>query len=172
MTVKKSFLRWLWDEFLRVLPAIIYFAIAFNLIRFNIGLNLNLPPGQARYFSALELTLGALIVGKVLIIANALPFINLFPHKPLIYSIVWKFFLYLLFIFILWALEAVLRIAYSFDNFYVGYSSLIDSLSSTVFLSCLLWISYTLVIYVVISEYIRVLGRQKVVRILLGGPVT
>jgi hypothetical protein len=164
-TAKRSFLRWLWDEFLHVLPAIIYFAIAFNLIRFTCALNL--APGAHRYFSPLELTLLALIMGKVMLVTNALPIINIFPHKPLIYSIVWKFWLYLFFVFVFWALEAMIRVTYGLDSYYAGVSSLLDDLSSPVFWACVCWIAYTLLIYVVISEYVRVIGTQRILNILL-----
>ena len=34
--------------------------------------------------------MAALLVAKVVLITDALPFVNRFPEKPLIYNVVWK----------------------------------------------------------------------------------
>ena len=42
------------------------------------------------------MTIAALILAKAVLIADLMPFINLYPHKPLIYNVVWKTAIYLL----------------------------------------------------------------------------
>jgi hypothetical protein len=39
-------------------------------------------------------TIGALLVAKVVLIADMLPAVNRFPEKPLIYNVVWKTLIY------------------------------------------------------------------------------
>ena len=46
--------------------------------------------------TSISIAVAALILGKAVLIADMLPFINRFPHKPLIYNIAWKTVIYLL----------------------------------------------------------------------------
>src|SRR5437867_58033 len=79
-------------EIIHAIPAILYFLVTFNLINYTERLMLrSIEPGFGSYLLA---TLGALLVGKLLIIVNSFSFINAFPRKPMIYNIVWKFFIY------------------------------------------------------------------------------
>ena len=41
-------------------------------------------------------TVAALVVAKVMLLADLLPFVNRFPEKPLIYNVVWKTLIYVL----------------------------------------------------------------------------
>jgi hypothetical protein len=41
-------------------------------------------------FSFLEVLFAALVAAKVFFVLDHLPFINIFSHKPIIYSAVWK----------------------------------------------------------------------------------
>jgi hypothetical protein len=43
-----------------------------------------------------SVTLAALILGKAVLIADVLPFINRFPDKPLVYNVAWKTVIYFL----------------------------------------------------------------------------
>jgi hypothetical protein len=75
-------------EFLQVLPPTIFFFFAFNIVAITNALVLKGHGIQVT--SMLTATVLALIVGKVMLVADHLPFINKFPDKPLIYNIVWK----------------------------------------------------------------------------------
>lgn len=81
-------------EFKLVLPTTIFFFIAFILIATTQRLILreyHVP--LTGYAAAL---IGALIVGKVVLIVDKLHFINKFPEHPLIYNITWKSTIYFL----------------------------------------------------------------------------
>jgi len=45
--------------------------------------------------SSISIAVAALILGKAVLIADMLPLINRFPHKPLIYNVTWKSVIYL-----------------------------------------------------------------------------
>lgn len=154
------------QEIKSVIPAIIYFAIAFNLIYFTVGLSLE--PGEVRYFTPLFVNMGALIAGKVLIIANALPFINVFPHKPLIYNILWKLFIYTLCIYIFWVIETLFHLADKYKKIDSIFQHLKLDMMSPLFWSAMLWLIAVFLIFVIFSEFIRVLGKDKILKILLG----
>ena len=52
--------------------------------------------------SSISIAVAALILGKAVLIADMLPMINRFPHKPLIYNIAWKTVIY-------WLISAVIH---------------------------------------------------------------
>lgn len=113
-------IRWMKEEAILIIPAVIYFCIAFNLIYFTSGLMLK--PDDFRYFNYLEVTIGALLVGKILIVARALPFLDLFPNRPLVYNIIWKFFIYICCVLIVWVADSLLQqtYRYSFEYAYLN----------------------------------------------------
>src|SRR5262245_28505848 len=81
-------------EFHEVLPPTIFFLISFNIVVLDRAL-------MAREYglqlsSVAGATVMALLVAKVVLIADKLPFINRFPEKPLIYNVAWKTAVYVL----------------------------------------------------------------------------
>lgn len=148
------------------IPAIVYFIIAFNLIHFTEVLTLR--PGEKSYFSYLTVTIGALVAGKMLILIDLLPFINAFPNKPLAYNITWKFCLYNLFILLFRIAEDFIHLLYDHHHFSTAWHILIERLSSSLFWAIQMWLVLVFFVYVVFSEFIRVLGRAKVKRMLFG----
>src|SRR5712672_1990802 len=81
-------------EFFELLPPTIYFFVALHIVMFIRVLMLE-RTGVAPS-SSISIAVAALILGKAVLIADMLPFINRFPNKPLIYNIAWKTVIYLL----------------------------------------------------------------------------
>ena len=80
--MKKLFV-WLKHEFFEIIPPTIFFTIAFSLIIATqrlISREYGIP--LTGFGGAV---IGGLLVGKVVLIADNLPFVNKFPDKPLIY---------------------------------------------------------------------------------------
>ena len=102
------------EETIKVIPAIIFFAISFNLINFT--QRLMHKPSTSAGSSYLTATIGALIVGKFILIVNQLPFINAFPKKPLLYNIVWKFTIYGSFALLFRIAEKFLDLVFKYDR--------------------------------------------------------
>jgi hypothetical protein len=154
------------EEAINAIPAIIYFCIAFNLIHFTLGLDS--MPAEVRYYSYLGVTVGALVIGKILIIVNTLPFVNLFPNRPLAYNIVWKFFLYSFFILLFRTIEAYLHLLYKYQNFSVAGQFFKFTIVSSHFWAVQMWLFLVFFVFVVFAEFTRVLGKDKVKQILFG----
>src|SRR5207249_11267195 len=81
-------------EFFALIPPTIYFFVALHIVAFVRVLMLE-KTGIAPS-SSISIAVAALILGKAVLIADMLPLINRFPHKPLIYNIAWKTVIYLL----------------------------------------------------------------------------
>jgi hypothetical protein len=82
------------EEFEAVLPPTIFFFVVLHLVVLIRVLMLR-GTGIA-VTTPLQVTLAALILGKAVLIADMLLFINRYPDKPLIYNIAWKTVIYVL----------------------------------------------------------------------------
>jgi len=158
---------WMKREAISIIPAIIYFCITFNLIYFTSGLALR--PDDVRYLSFTSITLGALIMGKVLIIINSLPFINAFPNRPMIYNIIWKFFIYAIFVFVLQMMDTFLRLVFiKHLNAALAFQHLAAELSSPIFWSIFLNLLIVFMVFIIFNEICRVTGKDKMKHMMFG----
>lgn len=80
-------------EVVEAIPPAVFFFGAFQVIALTRALMLEQYGIRASTFVAA--TIAALIVAKVVVIADLLPFVNRFPDKPLIYNVVWKTVIYM-----------------------------------------------------------------------------
>ena len=72
----------LWHEFRQVLPPTIFFFVGFNFIVFTT--NLLVADYSIAVSSFMLATLAALVVGKAVLVANAMPFLRRYDRAPLI----------------------------------------------------------------------------------------
>jgi hypothetical protein len=158
--------QWIKEEVIQVIPAVIYFAIAFNLIHFNEALVLR--PLDVRFYSTLSITLSALIAGKVLIIANCFRFINAFPNKPLIYNIAWQSLVYAVFIFLIRLSDSFFHGFLKTKHVNEAFTIVRHELSQPIFWSSQIWLFIVFLIFIVFTEFTRVLGKEKVKKMLFG----
>ena len=80
------------EEFLEVIPPTIYFFVILHIVVFirvlmNKNTGLPLP-------TSMSITVAALVLGKSVVIADLMPFINRYPEKPLIWNVCWKTTIY------------------------------------------------------------------------------
>lgn len=79
-------------EIVRLIPIFLFFFAAFSLINMTQGLMMKEEGGSP--FSMGQVVLIAVVVAKVFIIIDHLPFIDAFSKKPLICKVLWKTSLY------------------------------------------------------------------------------
>ena len=102
-------------EFYEVLPPTIFFLVSFHIVVLDRALMLR---EYGLQLSALAgATVGALLVAKVVLIADKLPIINRFPEKPLIYNVVWKTVVYVGFSLLLHYLEHLVPLWWELGSF-------------------------------------------------------
>ena len=96
------------EEFFKILPPTIYFFVALHLVMF---IRVLLLEGtEVSPSSSIKIAVAALILGKAVLLADMLPIINRFPHKPLIHNIVWKTLIYLLLSIVIHYLERLVEV--------------------------------------------------------------
>ena len=156
---------WILRELRGALPPTVFFFIGFNFIVLTTNLLV------ARYAVAVSsfmlATLGALVVGKAAMTANAMPFFKLFDRAPLIQPILFKTAIY-------WVAVFFARLGERFVHFWVVEGNhpgdfaayLISDFSWRRFTAVSLWILVLFLIYVTASEFSQLFGPAEMRRLL------
>lgn len=161
-------LKTLKHEFLLVLPPTIFFLIAFTLILATQRLILREYGIPLTGFS--KAIIGALLVGKVVLIVDNLPFVNKFPDKPLLYNTLWKTLIYFLAALLVRYLEHVAPLAWQLQDFAEANRRLAEEIVWPHFWLIQMWLVVLFFVYCAMRELVRAIGREKVVQMFIGGP--
>jgi hypothetical protein len=152
-------------EVKEALPAIIFFAIGFNLIELTTQLVLDAYSVQFANFTLA--TLAALLVGKAVLVANALPFFRRFDTAPLIQPILYKTVIY-------WSVVAVLRFLENVIKYWAGggkFSGIPEYVAVHFpwhrFFAVQIWIFTLFLIYATASELNALFGEGEIRKIFL-----
>jgi hypothetical protein len=97
-------LAWLVEELRHALPAMVFFAIGFNLV--VLSMNLVLAQYFIHFGGFLVATTAALVVGKAVLVADKMRFLRRFDTAPLIRPILFKTLVYWAFVFVARLIEA------------------------------------------------------------------
>jgi len=155
-------------ELRELLPPTIFFFIAFHILVFLRALMLRQYGVQLS--SVAGATVAALVVGKVVLIADALPFVNRFPAKPLIYNVAWKTLIYMIAALIVHYLEHLIPVWWRMGNLAAANRQLLDEVVWPHFWAIQLWLLVLLFVYCALRELVRALGPGEVRRMFFGGP--
>lgn len=153
------------QEFLSVLPPTIFFFFGFNIVAITVLLarDRGLEVGPV-----ILATFLALVVAKVIVVANHLPFINKFPDKPLIYNILWKTFIYMVAVFVVRYLEHFIPFLRETGSLAEAHERIIEGFRWRRFIAIQLWLFVLFLFYAVLYELIQALGKDRVVRMFFG----
>lgn len=153
-------------EFKQVIPPTIFFFIAFSLIiatKRLIMREYGIP--MTGFGMAL---IGGLLVGKVVLIADKLPFMNQFPGKPLLYNVVWKAAIYFLATLLVRYVEHLSHFFMEFKNLEEANRRLFEEIVWPHFWLIQMWLAILFFVYCAMRELVRAIGRDKVVRMFIG----
>jgi hypothetical protein len=153
-------------EFFELLPPTIFFFVALHIVAFVRVLMLKgtgLKP-----LSTMSIAVAALILGKAVLIADMLPMINRFPNKPLIYNVAWKTLIYLLAATLIHYLERLIDFWRQTGGFVTGNQKLLSEIIWPHFWAIQIILLVLVVMYCTMHELVRVIGREKVLRIFFG----
>jgi hypothetical protein len=153
-------------EIILVIPPTIFFFVSFQIIAFTRSLMLKHYGIEVNTFVAA--TIAALIVGKVVLVADHIPFINRFPEKPLIYNVVWKTVIYVVAAFIVRYVEHLFSFVRKYKDLGVANQHLVEEVSWPRFWAIQIGLLVLFLVYCSFRELIRVLGRDRVIRIFFG----
>ena len=153
-------------ELLSLIPPTLFFLVALGLLVFT--KHLMLQEYGIRFSDFGAVIIGALIVGKVVLIADHLPFTNRFPDKPLIYRIAWKSFVYVVAAFIVRTGEELIPRIIEHGSLHQGMSHLTAEVIWPHFWVIYIWLSALLFTYCSLRELVRVIGEDRVLELFFG----
>ena len=154
------------EEFFALLPPTIFFFVALHIVTFVRVLMLKgtgISP-----LSSISVAVAALILGKAVLLADMLPMINRFPNKPLIYNVAWKTLIYLLVATLIHYLERLVDFWRQAGGFVAGNQKLLSEIIWPHFWAIQIILFVLIAMYCTMHELVRVIGKEKVVRILFG----
>jgi hypothetical protein len=120
------------------------------------------------YTGFLIATTSALIVGKVVLVADKLPFMARFDNEPLAYPILFKTAVYVVLVFVARLLEALIH--FLIEGNAIGRGEFIRHSLGTFswphFIAVQLWIAVLFLIYVTASELNELFGHGELHKVL------
>jgi hypothetical protein len=154
------------EEFIALLPPMIFFFAALHLIAFVRVLMLK--GTGIGVGTSVSVTIAALIIAKAVLIADMMPFINRFPTKPLIYGVAWKTTIYFLVAGLVHYLERLLDFSREAGGIIAGNEKLLAEIIWPHFWAIQIFLLVLIAMYCTIREFVRVIGEQKARRIFFG----
>ncbi len=155
-------------ELHELIPVTVFFFVALQLLAITEALILRQYGIRVSTFVAAAI--GALVVAKVVVIADHVPLVNRFPHKPLIYNVLWKSTIY-------FVVSLAVRYVEHFIHFWQRSATaaeanrrLWDEIVWPHFWIVQVWLVILLLTYSALRELVRVLGRDKIVGMFFGTP--
>lgn len=155
----KKTLTFLKHEFLKMLPPTIFFLVVFHIAAFirvlmaeQYGITIA---------SSVSATIGALIVGKSILIADALPLFNWFRQKRLIYNVAWRIFLYLMIVLLFQFLEELIPLISKYGTISMASEQLFEEIKWHRFWAVHILVVLFLIFYSLATEVINAIGHNK-----------
>ena len=156
------------EEFLQLLPPTIFFLVALSIIA--VVRLLMLKGTGIPVSTPIQIAVGALVLGKSVLLADLMPFINKYPDKPLAYNVAWKTSIYVVVATFIHYLERVL----DFWKEAGGFAAANEKLLATIVWPHFWAIQIVLVVlifnYCVVHEFSRFIGAAKVREMFFGPP--
>lgn len=156
------------EEVRALIPPTIFFLVALHLIAVLRTLMLE-GTGIALGTSA-SVTVAALLISKAVLIADALPFINRYPDKPLVYNIAWKTAIYVLASMLIHYLEHLAGPWWETGSFVAANRKLLAEIVWPHFWAIQLLLVVLILMYCSMRELVRAIGPANV-RQMFFGPV-
>ena len=154
------------EEFFKLLPPMIFFFVALHIVAFVHVLMLKrtgISPS-----SSISIAIAALVLGKAVLIADMLPMINRFPNKPLIYNVAWKTVVYWLVSVAIHYVERLIEFWRQTGSFVAGNQKLLSEIVWPHFWAIQIILFVLIAAYCMVHELVRVIGKEKVMRIFFG----
>lgn len=144
----------------------VFFAIGFCII--TLHNRLLVEGSRIQIASYARAFVGGLIAAKVLMTVDMMPFFDAFPHKPMVYNIVWKTSLYAVGAMVFLYTEPFLKHLVKGVGLYVSHHEAWYELTLPRTWATMIWIVVLLVVLVTMRELSRVLGKSRLTYMFLG----
>ena len=154
------------EEFLAMILPTLSFFVALHIVALVRSLMVKATGIQP--LTTVSIAIAALVLGKSVLIADLLPFINRFPEKPLIYNAAWNTAIYTLVALAIHYLEHLWDYFREAGGVAAGNRELFAKISWPHFWAVQIILFVLIVMYCRTHELVRTIGRDKVVRMFFG----
>jgi hypothetical protein len=154
------------EEVRRVFAAALFFSTGFVLLHFaevlfTRGTSVELA-------SVARAVIGGLIVAKLLLLVDLVPFVQAFPEKPLVHNIVWKSSIYVAAAVAFQYLEPLIKHLWHGRDLADAHHRAVGELAQPRTWAIMIWVAMLLVVFVAFQEMARVMGKEKLRLMFLG----
>jgi hypothetical protein len=156
------------EEVVAVIPPTIFFLFTLSLIA--VIRVLMLRGTGVPVSSWFQIAVGALLLGKAVVIADHLPFINRYPERPLAYNIAWKTAIYTLVAMLIHYVEHLIDFWKQAGGLIAGNERLLAEIVWPHFWAIQIILVILIFGYCTRHELARLLGREKVRELFFGLP--
>lgn len=149
-----------------ILPVFVFFYLMINILGTTRAMALK-EYGINVESSAAALV-GALVVAKAIFLTGRLPFLNLYPKRPLIWNVVLKTLVFSLIVTLFLVIEEMIHIGRRYGSFSAGYGHFGSDVIWPAFWAREIWFTILLFFYCASAELARVVGVDRIKKILFG----
>jgi hypothetical protein len=160
---KSRLLAFVIKEFREVVPPTVFFAVGFNLI--VLTTDLILADYLASFGSFMVATITALVVGKSVLVANALPFLRRFDTAPMIRPVLFKAIVYWAVVFLVRFLEKLVEYLFAGGTLSAIPEYVATHFTWHRFAAIQIWIFVLFLIYTSVEELNARLGEGELMKI-------
>jgi hypothetical protein len=164
VTPKSRLLAFIAKQLREVIPPTLFFAIGFNLIALTT--QLILADYLIHFANFMLVTLSALIVGKAVLVANALPFFRRFDTAPIVQPVLFKTLIYCAIVFLVRFLERLVKYWLAGGTLTGFPDYLVNHFSWNRFIAIQIWVFVLFLIYTVGAELNSLFGNGELGKIL------
>jgi len=153
-------------ELIEALPPTFFFFMVFIVL--SISKKLMLEEYNIKFSGFVNAAILALVVAKAVLLADQIKFVNKYPHKPLIYNIIWKTFLYLLVTLVVQYMEELIPLWWKYGNLHIAIQRGWDEIIWSRFWANHILLVFFLSLYVSFRELARTIGEREFLKMFLG----
>jgi hypothetical protein len=154
------------EEIQALIPPTTFFLVALLIVSLVRALMIrgtgNSPIGVG------TIVLLAIILGKAVLVADLLPFINLYPKRPLIFNIVWRTLTYAVVAILFHYAENLIEFWRKTGSIVRGNEQLLAEINWAQFAAVQILLIVMIFSYSTIRELARVIGREKLIEMFFG----
>ena len=160
---KSRLLAFLIKELREVVPPTVFFAVGFNLI--VLTTDLILADYLVSFGSFMVATITALVVGKSVLVANAMPFLRRFDTAPMIQPVLFKTIVYWAVVFLVRFLEKLVEYLFAGGTLSAIPEYVATHFTWHRFAAIQIWIFVLFLIYTSVEELNARLGDGELMKI-------
>jgi hypothetical protein len=153
-------------EAMKALPPTVFFFIILHIVAVIRALMMK-GTGVSLPVSA-SVLIASLVLGKSVLVADMLPFINRFPEKPLIWNVLWKTLMYALVALVVHYLERLYEFWKEAPSFSEANNMLWNAMNWPQFWAVQILLVTLIFMYCVFSELARAIGKERLKKMFLG----